>query len=71
MICLTYSFLKLEPVHCSVASCPAYRFLRRQIRWSGISISLKQFVVIYIVKDVIVVNEAEVDVFSGTPLLFL
>ena len=35
-----------------VASRPAYRFLRRQIRWSGISISWRilQFIVIHIVK---------------------
>ena len=35
----------------TVASCPAYRFLRRQVRWSGIPISLRifQFVVIYAV----------------------
>ena len=47
----------------------AYRFLRRQIRWSGISISLRifQFVVIHTVKGFSVVNEAEVDVFLQTP----
>ena len=38
----------LEPVCCScplqtVASWPAYRFLRRQVRWSGIPISLRIF----------------------------
>ena len=27
----------------TVASCPAYRFLRRQIRWSGIPMSLRIF----------------------------
>ena len=33
----------------TVASWPAYRFLRRQVRWSGIPISLRifQFMVIY------------------------
>ena len=48
----------------TVASWPAYRFLRRQVRWSGISISLRifQFVVIYTVKSFSTVNEAEVDV---------
>ena len=37
----------------TVASWPAYRFLRRQVRWSGIPISLRifQFVMIYTVKD--------------------
>ena len=36
----------------TVASWPAYRFLRRQVRWSSISISknFPQFVVIYTVK---------------------
>ena len=52
----------------TVASWTAYRFLRRQVRWSGIPISLRifQFVVIHIVKGFSIVNE--VDVFSGTPL---
>ena len=45
---LTYSFLKFEPVHCfmfssTVTSWPAYRFLRRQVMWSRISISLRIF----------------------------
>ena len=47
----------------TVASWPAYRFLRRQIKWSGTPISLKnfpQFVVIHTVKDFSIVNEAEV-----------
>ena len=49
----------------TVASSPAYRFLRRQVRWSGIPISLRifQFVVIHTVKDFGVVNKVEVDVF--------
>ena len=48
----------------TVASWPAYRFLRRQATWSGIPISFRifQFVVIHIVKSFSVVNEAEVDV---------
>ena len=61
-----YSFLNFESVHCSmsssVTSWPAYRFLRRQIRWSRYSHLFKnfpQFVVVLTVK----VNEAEVDVF--------
>ena len=43
----------------------AYRFLRRQVRWSGIPISFKifQFVVIHTVKGFNVVNKAEVDFF--------
>ena len=49
----------------TVASWPAYRFLRRQIRWSGIPISWRifQFVEIHTVKGFGGVNKAEVDVF--------
>ena len=49
----------------TVASWPAYRFLRRQVRWYGIPISLRifQFVVIHTVKGFSIVSEAEVDVF--------
>ena len=48
----------------AIASWPAYRFLRRQVRWSDIPISLRifQFVVIHTVCFSIV-NEAEVHVF--------
>ena len=46
-------------------SWPAYRFLRRQVRWSGIPISLRifQFVVIHTVKAFGVVNKEKIDVF--------
>ena len=56
----------------TVAFWPAYRFLRRQVRWSGIPISSKifQFVVIHTVKGFIIVNEAEVDVFLELSCLF-
>ena len=49
----------------TVASWPAYRFLTRQVRWSGIPIStiFPQFVVIHIVKGFGVINKAEVDVY--------
>ena len=50
----------------TVASCPGYRFLRRQVKWSGIPISFKnfpQFVVIHTVKGFGIVNKAEIDVF--------
>ena len=48
----------------NVASWPTYRFLRRQLRWSGISIALRifQFAVIHTVKGFGIVNEAEVHV---------
>ena len=46
----------------TVASWPAYRFLRRQVRWSAIPISLRifQFVAIHTTKGFSVVNEADV-----------
>ena len=50
----------------------AYRFLRRQVRWSGIPNSLRifQFVVIHTVKGFSIVSEAEVDIFLEFPLFF-
>ena len=58
------------------ASLPAYKFLKRQVRWSCIPISLWifQFVVIHTVKGFCVVSEAEVVFFVfvfGIPLLSL
>ena len=49
----------------NVASWPAYRFLKRQVRWSGILISLRafQFFVIHTVKGFGIVNRVEIDVF--------
>ena len=50
----------------AVVSWPVYRFHRRQLTWSGIPTSLKnfpQFVVIHTVKGLGIVNKAEVDVF--------
>ena len=49
----------------TVASWPAYRFLRRQVRWSDIPISfwIFQFIVIHTVKGFGIVNKAEIDVF--------
>ena len=56
----------------TVASWPAYRFLKRQVRWSGIPISFRvfQFIVIYIVKGFGVVYKAEVDVFLELSCFF-
>ena len=56
----------------TVASWSAYRFLRRQVRWSGIPISknFPQFVVIHTVKGFGVVDEAEVDIFFWNYLAF-
>jgi len=49
----------------TVASWPACRFLRKQVRWSGIPICLRifQFVVIHSVKGFSVVSKAEAGVF--------
>ena len=58
-------FPNFETVCCSVASWPAYRFLRRQVRWSSISISLRvfQFVMTHTIKGFHVVNEEELHLF--------
>ena len=58
----------------TVASWPAYRLLRRKLRWSGISISLRIFhsLLLSTVKDFSVVNKAEADVFlEPAPTCFL
>ena len=49
----------------TVVSWPAYRFLRRQVRWSGIPISFKnfpQFVPVHTVRGFNIVSEAEIDI---------
>ena len=60
--CLVLLFLKNS----------AYRFLRRQLRRSGIPISLRifQFAVIHTVKGFSVVSEAEADVFLELSCFF-
>ena len=49
----------------TVASWPAYQFMNRWVRWSGINISFRifQFIVIHTVKDFGKVKKAEVGVF--------
>ena len=64
----------------SVVPCPvltvalwsAYRFLKRQVRWSGIPISFRifQFIVVHTVKAFGVVNKAEIDVFLELSCFF-
>ena len=59
----------------TTASCPAYRFLRRWVRWSGIPISLWIFHSLLwstqsTIKGYNIVNEAEVDVFMEVPCFF-
>ena len=56
----------------TVASWPAYKFLKRQIRWSGIPISFRifQFIVIHTVQGFGIVNKAEIDVFLELSCFF-
>ena len=56
----------------TVASWPAYRFLKRQVRWSGTPIFLRifQFVVVHMVKGFGIVNKAEIDVFLEISCFF-
>ena len=52
-----------------VTSWPAYRFLRKQVKWSGTPISknFPELVVIHTDKGFRVVNEAEIEVFQKLP----
>ena len=66
--CMPFLIWNQSVVPCpvlTVTSRPAYRFLRRQARWSGIPISFRifQFVVIHTVKGFGIVNKAGADVF--------
>ena len=56
----------------TVASWPAYMFLKRWVRWSGIPISFRifQFIVIHTVEGFSVVNRAEIDVFMELSCFF-
>ena len=68
-LCTPFPLWNQSVVPCpvrTVASWPAYRFLKRQVGWPGIPISLRifhSFFVIHTVKDFIVISKAEVDVF--------
>ena len=57
------------PSSISSQSVVPYRFLRRQVRWSGIPISLRafQFVMIHTDKGFTIVNKTEIDVFLKFP----
>ena len=62
--CTPFPIWNQSVVPCPVltaASWPAYRFLKRQIRWSGTPISFRifQFIVIHTVKGFGIVNKAE------------
>ena len=56
----------------TVTSWPAYRFLKRQVRWSGIPISFRifWFIVIHTVKGFGIVNKAEIDAFLDLSCFF-
>ena len=57
----------------TLASWPAYRFLKRQVRWSGIPISFSsEFCSLwwFIVKGFGIVNKAEIDVFLELSCFF-
>ena len=59
-----YSFPNFKPVHYStsgsIASWPAYRFLRRQVKWPVIPISFVHSLLIHTVKGFSIVIEADV-----------
>ena len=74
--CIPFSIWKQSVVLCpvlTVVSWPAYRFLRRQVRCSGIPISWRifQFVVIHTVKGFSRVKWSRSRCLFGIPLLFL
>ena len=70
---------KLEPISYSIQSFNGYCLTRSQVSqetvkkvwYSHLFKSFPQFVMIYTVKGFSLVDETEVDVFSGIPLLFL
>ena len=57
----------------TVASWPPFRFLRRQVRWSGIPIAFRnfQFVMIHTVKGLDIVSKAEINVFLELSFLMI
>ena len=74
-----HSFSYLEPACCSMTSSNCcfltciYRFLKRQVRWSGIPISFRivhNFIVMHTVKGFSIVNKAEMDVFLDLSCFF-
>ena len=57
----------------ATASWPTYRFLKRQVRWSGIPNlfqNFPQFIVIHTVKGFGIVNKGEIDVFLELSCFF-
>ena len=80
MIIYSLDILLSQFFNQSVIPCPVLtvlfltciKFLRRQVKWPGIPISLRifQFVVIHRVKAFSIVDEEEVDVFLESPCFF-
>ena len=62
---MSFPILNQSVAPCLLLLDPQYRFLRRQVRQSGIPISnnFPQSVVIHTVKSFSIVNETEIDVF--------
>ena len=56
----------------TVASWPAYRFLKRQVRWYGSHLlqNFPEFVVVHTIKGFGIINKAEVDSFLELPCFF-
>ena len=53
----------------SIASCPAYRFLRKQIRRSSIPFSLRIVHIFFVIQAVFsIVNEAEVELLPSNSI---
>ena len=71
-----FSILNLSVVSCrvlTIASWPSYRFLRKQVSWSGIPISLRAFHSLLWStqsKALSMVNEKEIAVFLKFPCFF-
>ena len=72
--CTPFPILNLSVVPCpvlTVASWPAYRFLRRQVRWSVVPISLKIFhSLLWSTQRLLCSQWSRSRCFSGTLLLF-
>ena len=73
--CAPFPILNQSVVPCPflmIASWPASRFLRRQVRWYGIPIFLRIFQSLLgsTVKGFSIINKAEVSVFLGFPYFF-
>ena len=54
----------------TIASCPAFRFLRKVVWYAHVFKIFPQFIVIHTVKGYSIVNESEVDIFLEFPCFF-